>query len=145
MSDKIRVLFLCIHNSARSQMAEALLRARAGDRYDVWSAGSMPTKVHPLAISVLRELGIDASQQHSKNVSEFLGRSFDYVITLCAEEVCPVFPGAARRLHWALSDPSAVQGTEHERLQAFRQTAVELQARLDELIRDNAETIAGRR
>ncbi len=145
MSDKLRVLFLCVNNSARSQMAEALLRARAGDRYEVWSAGSMPTQVHPLAISVLRELGIDVSQQHSKNVSEFLGQPFDYVITLCAEEVCPVFPGAARRLHWNVPDPSAVEGTEHERLQAFRQTAVELQARLDELIRDNAETIAGRR
>lgn len=145
MSDKTRVLFLCVHNSARSQIAEALLRARAGDRFEAFSAGSMPTQVHPLAVAVLRELGIDALQQHSKNVGEFLSQAFEYVITLCAEEVCPTFPGAARRLHWALADPSAVDGTEQERLQAFRRTAAELQSRLDELIRDDAEATLGRR
>ncbi len=131
MSDKVRVLFLCVHNSARSQMAEELLRARAGDRYEVSSAGSAPTQVHPLAIKALQELGIDISGQRSKNVNEFLGERFDYIITLCAEEVCPLFPGNAQRLHWPLPDPAAVRSSDQEQLEAFRRTAADLQARLD--------------
>jgi arsenate reductase len=132
MSDKVRVLFLCVHNSARSQMAEGLLRAHAGDRFEVASAGSAPTQVHPLAVQALHELGIDISSQRSRNVNEFVDQRFDYVITLCAEEVCPLFPGAARRLHWTLPDPAAVEGSDQERLEAFRRTAADLRARLDE-------------
>jgi arsenate reductase len=140
MSDKTRVLFLCVHNSARSQMAEGLLRARAGDRFEVASAGSVPTALHPLAVRALAELGIDISRQRSKNVSEFVEQSFDDVITLCTEEVCPVFPGTARRLHWDLPDPAAIQGTEDERLQAFRQIAAELELRLDEFVKEHDQT-----
>ncbi len=130
MSDQLRVLFLCVHNSARSQLAEGLLRALAGDRVQVFSAGSAPSRVHPLARRVLQERGIDASQQRSKSVDEFANARFDYVITLCAEEVCPIFLGATQKLHWALPDPSAVVGSEAEQLDAFRQTADELEKRL---------------
>jgi arsenate reductase len=130
MSDPLRVLFLCVHNSARSQLAEGLLRARAGDRVQVFSAGSAPSRVHPLALRVLQERGIDASQQRSKSVDEFANARFDYVITLCAEEVCPIFLGASQKLHWALPDPSAGAGSEAEQLDAFRQTANELEKRL---------------
>jgi arsenate reductase len=134
-----RVLFLCVHNSARSQMAEGLLRAIAGERFQVFSAGSEPTYVQPLAIRALRELGIDvtAHGQHSKSVNEFIDQPFDYVITLCAEQVCPTFPGAARRLHWNLPDPAAAAGSDAEKLNAFRQVRDELRKRLDELIQDD--------
>ncbi len=144
MSVKIRVLFLCVHNSARSQMAEGLLRAQAGERFEVMSAGSAPTQVHPLAVRALHELGIDISSQHSKNVSELLNQRFDFIITLCAEEVCPLFPGDARRLHWALPDPAAVAGGDPEQLAVFRRTAAELQSRLDEFIRENDKTLTRR-
>ena len=130
----MRVLFLCVHNSARSQLAEGLLRAMAGDRVQVFSAGSEPSRVHPLAIQVLQERGIDASQHRSKSVNEFLNEKFDYVITLCAEEVCPVFLGAMTRLHWALPDPSAAQPNPEEQLAAFRRTADELDDRLQKFI-----------
>ena len=99
MSDPIRVLFLCVHNSARSQLAEGLLRAMAGDRVQVFSAGSELSFVHPLAVRVLQERGIDASAQRSKSVAEFKDAHFDFVITLCAEQVCPVFLGARQQLH----------------------------------------------
>ncbi len=125
-----RILFLCVHNSARSQLAEGILRALAGDRIDVFSAGSEPSTVHPLAIQVLRERGIDASPHRSKSVAEFANDQFDYVITLCAEEVCPVFLNASQKLHWALSDPAAVSGNNETRLAAFRQTADDLERRL---------------
>ena len=117
-----RVLFLCTHNASRSQMAEALLRQVAGDRFDVESAGTAPTEVHPLAIVVMREIGIDISHQRSKDVSE-ITRPPDIVITLCddAKEACPVFPGAPRFLHWGLPDPSAASGDEEARTDAFRQ------------------------
>lgn len=131
---KPRVLFLCVHNSARSQMAEGLLRAMAGERFEVFSAGSEPTRVHPLAIQVMRERGIDISQQHSKSVAEFANQPFDYVITLCVEEVCPVFLNQATRLHWPLPDPSAVEGSAEEQREAFRRVADELRQRLDALL-----------
>ncbi len=115
-------------------MAEGLLRARAGDRFEALSAGSMPARVHPLAVRAMQELGVDISRQRSRNVNELLGERFDYVITLCAEQVCPVFPGVAQRLHWALKDPAAVDGSADEQLEAFRQIAIELQSRLDEFI-----------
>jgi arsenate reductase (thioredoxin) len=131
---KTRVLFLCVHNSARSQLAEGLARALVGNRIDVFSAGSAPSHVHPLALRVLQEHEIETSQHRSKSVDEFAHAQFDYVITLCAEEVCPVFLGAAQKLHWALPDPSAVQGNENERLHAFRETASELTRRLEQFL-----------
>ncbi len=125
-----RVLFLCVHNSARSQLAEGLLRALAGDRVQAFSAGSEPSSVNPLAIQVLQERGIDATQQRSKSVTAFTHERFDYVITLCAEEVCPIFLNATTHLHWALPDPAAVQASDAARLQAFRHTADALTRRL---------------
>lgn len=132
----MRILFLCVHNSARSQLAEGLLRAMAGDRVQVSSAGSEPSFVHPLAHQVLHERGIDASQHRSKSVNEFATEHFDYVITLCAEEVCPVFVNATTKLHWALPDPAAVLGSDEDRLQAFRQTADEIERRLRKFLSD---------
>lgn len=131
---KPRVLFLCVHNSARSQLAEGLLRKMAGDAVEVFSAGSEPSELNPFARRVLEEMGANASEQYSKSVSQFLGQPFDYVLTLCAEEVCPVFPGRATRLHWAMLDPAASQGSDDERLEAFRYTARDLEHRLTELI-----------
>jgi arsenate reductase len=117
-----RVLFLCTHNSARSQMAEGLLRASGGDRFEVFSAGTEATAVRPEAIAVMRETGIDISGQTSKTLERYLDQPFDYVITVCAAaaESCPVFLGARRRLHWSFPDPSAARGSEAERLEAFR-------------------------
>ena len=117
-----RVLILCTGNSARSQMAEGLLRSSAGDRFDVFSAGTKPGIVRPEAIAVMSELGIDMSGHRSKHVREFDGQPFDYVITVCdaANDSCPVFPGDAERIHWSLPDPAAVEGSEAERLAAFR-------------------------
>jgi arsenate reductase len=132
MSDQLRILFLCVHNSARSQLAEGILRALAGERVQVFSAGSAPSFVHPLALRVLQERGIDASRQRSKSVAEFADARFDYVITLCAEEVCPIFLGTTQKLHWALPDPSA----DPEPLNAFRQTANELDRRLRQFLQE---------
>jgi arsenate reductase len=117
-----RVLFLCTHNAARSQMAEALLRKIAGDRFDVESAGTTPTEVHPLAVAAMREIGIDISRQRAKDVSEIEG-SLQIVITLCdeAKEACPLFPGAPRFLHWSLPDPAATPGDEAAATALFRQ------------------------
>ncbi len=117
-----KVLFLCTHNSARSQMAEGLLRNLAGDRYEVHSAGTEATYVRPLAVRAMAELNIDISSQESKTLERYLGEHFDYVITVCdaANEACPVFPGARRRLHWSFEDPSRATGSEEERLEVFR-------------------------
>jgi arsenate reductase len=119
---KKRVLILCTGNSARSQMAEGLLRSSGGDRFDVCSAGTKPGIVRPEAIAVMAELGIDLSGHRSKHVREFEGQDFDCVITVCddAKESCPVFPGNTRRIHWSFPDPAAVDGNEMERLAAFR-------------------------
>ncbi len=141
MMMKTRVLFLCVHNSARSQMAEGLLRAMAGDSVDVFSAGSEPSSVNPFAIRVLQDRGIDASAHYSKSVQDFVNQPFDYVITLCDEEVCPFFPGAAMRLHWGMPDPSATNGDTDEKLEAFRRTADALETRLREFV---AQTLAAR-
>ncbi len=120
--EKARILFLCTHNSARSQMAEGLLRHFAGDRFEAASAGTEATYVRPEAISVMAELGIDVSGQESKTLDRYLGEPFDYVVTVCdeANEACPFFQGAKKRLHWSLPDPSRADGTEEERLAAFR-------------------------
>lgn len=122
MSKAPRVLILCTGNSARSQMAEGLFRQAAGDRYQVFSAGTKPSGVRPEAIAVMREIGIDISGQRSKSVDEFLGEELDLVITVCdnANESCPVFPGRTRRLHWPFEDPAAVVGAEEQRIAAFR-------------------------
>ena len=119
---KGRVLILCTGNSARSQMAEGLLKHDAGDRLEVESAGTKPGRVRPEAIAVMKELGIDISGHRSKHVNEFQGQSFDYVLTVCdnAKESCPVFPSDAKRIHNAFEDPAAFQGTEEERLAVFR-------------------------
>jgi arsenate reductase (thioredoxin) len=117
-----RVLFLCTHNSARSQMAEGLLRYLAGDRFEAMSAGTEATHVRPLAIRAMEEIGIDISTQESKTLDRYLREPFDHVITVCddANEACPFFPGAAERLHWSFEDPSKAEGSEEERLAVFR-------------------------
>jgi arsenate reductase len=117
-----RVLILCTGNSARSQMAEGLLRSFGGDRFEVVSAGTKPSVVRPEAIAVMSELGLDISNHRSKHVREFDGQHFDCVITVCdnANESCPVFPDDTRRIHWSFPDPVAVEGSEAERLAAFR-------------------------
>ncbi len=117
-----RVLILCTGNSARSQMAEGLLRHDAGDRYEVESAGTKPSSVRPEAIEVMRELGIDITGHRSKHVAEFRDRSFDYVLTVCdnAKEICPIYPGHGNRLHQSFEDPASAEGPEEHRLSAFR-------------------------
>ena len=119
---KRRVLFLCTGNSARSQMAEGLLRHYGGERFDVHSAGTRPSHVNPFAVEAMRELGIDISTHWSKSVDEFTGQAFDYVITVCdrASEECPVFPAETRRVHWGFEDPAAVEGLDAEKLAVFR-------------------------
>ena len=120
--NKQRVLFLCTHNSARSQMAEAFLRSMAGDRFDVASAGTEATRVHPLAIRAMAELGTDISGHTSKVLDALVEEPWDYVITVCddANEACPTFAKSVRRLHWSFEDPSRAGGTDEERLGVFR-------------------------
>ena len=136
MPDRIRVLFVCTHNSARSQIAEALLKRDGGNDFEVYSAGTEITRVNPYAVKVIEDAGIDWSAARSKSVTEFLGQPFDYVITVCdrARATCPIFPGSSNTLHWDLDDPSEVEGTDAERLAAFRQTAAEVSARLGPFI-----------
>jgi arsenate reductase len=130
--EKKRVLILCTGNSARSQMAEGLLRHDAGDRFTVESAGTKPSVVRPEAIAVMKEVGIDITSHRSKHVDEFAGRDFDYVLTVCdnAKESCPVFFGKATRPHHSFNDPAAVEGTDEKRLGAFRKVRDELRAYL---------------
>jgi arsenate reductase (thioredoxin) len=125
---KKRVLILCTGNSARSQMAEGLLRNDAGGRFEVESAGTKASFVRPEAIAAMKELGIDISGHRSKNVAEFDGQRFDYVITVCdnARETCPVFFGAAEKLHQSFADPAVVEGSDKERVEAFRKVRDEL-------------------
>ncbi len=128
----MRVLILCTGNSARSQMAEGILRHDAGDRFEVESAGTRPSHVRPEAIQVLTEIGIDISSHRSKHVDEFLGEDFDYIITVCdhAKESCPVFPSTAKRIHHNFEDPAAVEGSEQQRLTAFRRVRNEIRTYL---------------
>jgi len=130
------VLFLCVANSARSQMAEGLARALLPAEVKVWSAGSRPTSVRPEAIAVLEELGIDISAHRSKAVAEIPAAEVDTVVTLCSEEECPLFLGKAERLHWGLPDPDAVTGTEAARIDAFRRTRDELRNRIQHMATD---------
>jgi arsenate reductase (thioredoxin) len=129
---KQRVLFLCTGNSARSQMAEGILRHLAGDRFEVHSAGTKPSVVNPHAITAMRELGIDISAHRSKHVDECFGKPMDTVITVCdhAKETCPIFPGVQRQLHWSFADPAAATGTADEKLAVFRTIRDQIHARI---------------
>jgi arsenate reductase len=128
MPAKKQILILCTGNSARSQMAEGLLRHDAGDRFEVFSAGTKPSRVRPEAITAMRELGIDISGHRSKSVDEFVGRQFDYVLTVCdqAKESCPIFPSRTVAIHRNFEDPASLNGSEEERLAAFRRIRDEL-------------------
>ena len=128
----IRVLFVCTGNSARSVMAEALLRRHGGADFEVMSAGTEPKGINPLTLRVLAEAGIDASWARSKSVTEFLGQPFDYVITVCdqARQSCPVFPGVHESLHWGYEDPAAAEGTDEERMTVFRRVFTQLGERI---------------
>lgn len=130
----VNVLFLCVANSARSQMAEGLARAFHGDRVQAQSAGSHPSRVHPAAVAVMAELGIDISAARSTSVEDVDPETVDTVITLCAEEVCPVFLGQARRLHWPLPDPAGGSGDVDALRDSFRKTRDEIRRRLRELL-----------
>jgi arsenate reductase len=129
--DAQRVLILCTANSARSQMAEGWLRTLGGARFQVFSAGSKPSFVHPLAIRVMGERGIDLSGQRSKHLNEYLQEPFDYVITVCdsAAETCPFFPGKSTRIHWGFPDPAAVTGDDSAQLESFRTVRDAIEAR----------------
>lgn len=141
-----RVLFVCTGNSTRSQMAEGLLRQHAGDRFQVFSAGTHPTSLHPLAVRAMADFGVDISRQVSKSVYRFVAEEFDYVITVCdqAMETCPVFPGATEQLHWSFSDPAAVQGSAHRRLKAFRRVSEQMAAHIAQFVSEEASEKPGR-
>jgi len=128
------ILFLCVANSARSQMAEAIARALAPPGTQVWSAGSRPTALRPEALAVLREIGLEAGGQRAKSIAAVPAGAVDTVVTLCAEEECPAWLGPATRLHWALPDPAAVAGSEEARLEAFRSVRDELRRRIADLL-----------
>src|SRR5437879_1769377 len=131
---KPKVLFLCTGNSARSQMAEGYLRHVAGDRYEVLSGGIEPKGLNPLAIEAMREIGIDISQQESKDVVSFLGQHIPYVVTVCdsAKQRCPIFPRTYKFLHWSIEDPATAMGTHEEKMAVFRRIRDEIVAHIDE-------------
>ncbi|MGD0585061.1 MAG: arsenate reductase ArsC [Oryzomonas sp.] len=139
MKKETKVLFVCIHNSARSQIAEAYLKQIAGDRFEVQSAGFEPGTLNPLAVEVMQEVGIDISGNKTKSVFDFFKRGvlFDYVVTVCdaaTAEKCPIFPGITKRLHWSFDDPSAVQGTHEEKLVAVRKIRDEIKTAVEVFI-----------
>jgi arsenate reductase (thioredoxin) len=136
MADKKRVLILCTGNSARSQMAEGLLRHDGAGRFEVKSAGVEPSFVRPQAVKVMSEIGIDITNHRSKSVDEFLGQEFDYVITVCdnANERCPIFPGKTERIHWSFDDPAAAIGEEEVVIETFRRVREEIRERLRSFI-----------
>lgn len=140
--EKQRVLILCTGNSARSQMAEGLLRSMAGERFAVFSAGTKPSFVRPEAIVAMRELGVDLSSHRSKSVDEYRDASFDYVITVCdnANESCPLFAGKAERIHWSFEDPAAVDGDEETRLGSFRKIRDRIAGRMRSFVEDTDES-----
>lgn len=139
MSEKLRALILCTGNSARSQMAEGLLRHLAGDKFEVESAGTIASFVRPQAIAAMAEIGIDISAHRSKCLDEFIGEPFDYVITVCdnAAENCPVFPGPVKRIHWSFDDPAEAKGEEADIQATFNRVRDEISTRLEEFIRAN--------
>jgi arsenate reductase len=132
MNHPIRVLFLCTGNSCRSQMAEGLLRSLGGADFEAYSAGTEPKGLNPLAVEVMREAGIDIAGQQSKSLEIFLGREFDFVITVCdrARDRCPTFPGDNERIHWGFADPAEAKGTHEEQLAVFRRVRNEINERL---------------
>ena len=132
-----KVIFLCTGNSARSQMAEGLMNHLSHEEWKVQSAGIFPSYVHPLAIRVMEEIGIDISQQTSKSMNQFLNEVFDYIITLCDEaaQSCPTFPGQGKRLHWSFQDPAAAIGTIEERLAVFRRVRDEIKRKIEEFLK----------
>lgn len=138
--NKKRILVLCTGNSARSQMGEGLFRHEGGDGYEVHSAGTKASRVRPEAIAAMRELGIDISGHRSKSVDEFAGQSFDYVVTVCdnARDNCPVFPSGTVRLHWSFEDPAAVEGSEEDRLSAFRRIRDQIHDRVRSFFKEQA-------
>jgi len=142
MTERPRALILCTGNSARSQMAEGLLRDMTGNRIEVASAGVAPTYVRPEAIAVMGELGIDISGFRSKSIDEFLTQPFDFGITVCdnANQQCPMFAGESRRIHWSIEDPAAVVGDDETRLEAFRHARDELRERLQKFIADEVKS-----
>ena len=131
-----KVLFICTHNSARSQMAEGMLRAWGGGAFEAFSAGTHATEVRPEAVAVMTEIGIDISSHRSKNLDAYQGEHFEWVITVCdqARRECPVFPGAEQTAHWGIDDPSEIEGDEAARLAAFRKARDELRSRVRMLI-----------
>jgi len=133
---RTKVLFVCTHNASRSQMAEGLLRHLSGGAFDVYSAGTEPGELHPLAVEAMAEEGIDISGQRAKSVDDFVRQAFDYVITLCdeANETCPFFPNARTRLHWSFPDPSTATGSHEERLAVFREVRDGIRARVEKLV-----------
>ena len=138
---KQRVLILCTGNSCRSQMAEGVLRRYGDDRYEVFSAGILPSRVNPVAIQVMKEIGIDISSHTSKSAEQFVGEPFDHIITVCdnAKVTCPAFPGNARRTHWSFDDPAELTGSEEMRLAEFRRVRDEIAERLDQFATTAAE------
>jgi arsenate reductase (thioredoxin) len=145
MSEPKRVLILCTGNSARSQMAEGLLRHDGGPAFEVFSAGTKPSQVRPEAIEAMKEVGIDISSHRSKSVDEFAGQEFDYVVTVCdnAKESCPVFPGKTERIHWSFEDPAAVDGDWETRLAAFRRIRDEIRERFRGMVEAERDARGG--
>ncbi|MDI6857182.1 MAG: arsenate reductase ArsC [Dehalococcoidia bacterium] len=139
-SGRRRVLFVCTHNSARSQMAEGSLRHLAGEVFEAASAGTEAGEPHPLTVAVMAEEGIDVSGQHAKSVDEFVQQRFDYVVTVCddAREACPYFPHGGKRLHWSLPDPASAEGTEEERRAVFRAVRDAVRERVEQFLKDSA-------
>ena len=136
--ERIRILFVCTHNSARSQMAEGLMNALYGDRFVAWSAGTEPSKVNDYAVKVMKEIGIDISGHRSKSVEEFLEQGFAYLVTVCdqANEACPFFPGGKERIHKSFEDPAAIEGNEELKLAGFRRTRDEIKAWIEKSFSD---------
>ena len=136
MAEAEKMLFICTGNSIRSQIAEGFMKALGGKKWNVQSAGTISSYVHPLAIRVMEEIGIDISQQTSKSLDKFLNETFDYIITLCdnAAASCPVFPGQGKRLHWPIEDPIGAIGSTEERIVLFRRTRNEIKKRIEEFL-----------
>jgi arsenate reductase len=145
MNRRKRILVLCTGNSARSQMGEGLFRTEGGSGYEVFSAGTKPSRVRKEAIEVMRETGVDISGHRSKSVDEFAGQEFDFVVTVCdnARDACPVFPGGVVRIHWSFEDPAAVEGSDEERLAAFRKVRDQIHERVKAFFREQPEQSRG--
>jgi len=140
LMNKKKVLFVCVHNSARSQMVEAFLKQMAGDKFEVESVGLEPGKLNPVVVEVMKEAGIDISQNKTKSVFDFYkqGKQYDYVVTVCDESQaggCPIFPGKGKRLHWGFDDPSSFSGLQEEKLTKTRQVRNQIEAKIKEWLK----------